>query len=77
MTSTAPADEFSHFLTTGQVAATFGVDVSTVTRWSQMGHLESSRFGIGRTAPRVYNADTVAAFADALTQLAAAKTGAA
>lgn len=57
-------------LTTAQVAATFAVDVSTVNRWVQLGHLESSRFGTGRTAPRMFTTEAVQAFGDALRQLA-------
>ncbi len=63
-------DEFTHYLTTAQVAATFRVDVSTVNRWVTGGHLTASRFGSGRTAPRVFDASVVDAFAAALTAIA-------
>ena len=69
-----PSEEFHHFLTTAQVARIFGVDASTVNRWVQMGHLDSSRFGSGRTAPRAFNADDVLDFGEALAELHAART---
>ena len=69
-----PSEELHHFLTTAQVARIFGVDASTVNRWVQMGHLDSSRFGSGRTAPRAFNADDVLDFGEALADLHAART---
>lgn len=69
-------EEFFHFLTTAQVAELFGVDQSTVNRWVQMRHLTSSRFGTGRTAPRVFNAEHIEMFGDALRAIAEAKAAA-
>jgi len=66
--------DFHHFFTTRQVADVFKVEVSTVNRWVQMGHLDSSRFGSGRTAPRAFNADDVLDFGEALADLHAART---
>ena len=57
-------------LTTSQVAETFGVTVGTVNRWVQLGHLQSTRFGVGRTAPRVFHPNDAHKFGESLKVLA-------
>jgi len=69
--------EFTHYLTTGQVAATFDVDVSTVCRWVQKGHIVAGKFGTGRTSPAVFSTDVVEDFGEALAELHEAKRAAA
>ena len=63
------------FLTTAEVAAAFGVDHSTVNRWVQMNRIVTvGRFGTGRTAPVMFNAEDVLDFGEALAELHAART---
>ena len=64
------------YLTSVQVADTFGVTVSTVSRWLAYGHLPGTKFGTGRTSALMFTVADVQRFGAALRTLAAQKTAA-
>ena len=65
----------SKYLATADIAATFGVDQSTVSRWVAMDRIPIlGRLGTSQQSPVIYDADAVKRFGADLRKLDKART---